>query len=541
MLFNYSITQQIYTASEIGTAGTITSIAFEYTHTSPFSMSGVRVYMKNVDKSSFISGSDMVEIYNSDLVWTGDFSASEAGWITLTLDTPFPYDGTGNLLVCCYDTTAGYPGSSFKFRVSDAPDYLAIDYYSDNYIPDLSDVTSFSGSTVYRSCRNNIRLGITPGDLCPVPTGLATTDITSNSATLGWSDLDPSYNVRYRESATYTEAFSDDFENGLNQWTVYTEGETISDHTDGWFAYDPSSEELDFPAHSGSYCASAWSWMYSPCQADNWLVSPQVPLGGLLKFWVRTSTNFPDSYEVRLSTTGNDISSFTITLQAMSPAPNNDEWNEVTIDLGGYTGNGYIAIHHVGYDMIYLLIDDFSVSTITQPAGAWTTLHADSNSVTLSGLAAGTDYDFQVQGICEGQLTAWSSLCRFTTANEAPQDAVLTVSVDETLGSVLFNGQPIPNNTYNGLVGETVTLTASFVRDNGISGIDASGVSVFAREHGIIVRGAARQQVSVFDVLGRPVAHVHSAADEEYIPLTHPGLYLVKVGTLPADQILILE
>ena len=38
MYFNYSLTQQIYTADEIGMAGTIYSISFEYTNTSAFTM-----------------------------------------------------------------------------------------------------------------------------------------------------------------------------------------------------------------------------------------------------------------------------------------------------------------------------------------------------------------------------------------------------------------------------------------------------------------------------------------------------------------------
>ena len=145
MFYNYSLTQQIYTASEIGTAGTINSISFQYSYTGAFTMNNVKVYMKNVTKSSFTSNTDMVAISSSDLVWSGTFSGNGAGWITLTLDTPFQYDGTSNLLLCCYDSTAGYPGSSYKFCVSTTSGYLAIDYYSDSYIPDLSNITSFSG------------------------------------------------------------------------------------------------------------------------------------------------------------------------------------------------------------------------------------------------------------------------------------------------------------------------------------------------------------------------------------------------------------
>ena len=51
----YSLSQQIYTSDEIGMAGYISSIAFEYIVNESFSMEGVQVYMKNVSKSYFES------------------------------------------------------------------------------------------------------------------------------------------------------------------------------------------------------------------------------------------------------------------------------------------------------------------------------------------------------------------------------------------------------------------------------------------------------------------------------------------------------
>ena len=137
MFYHYSLTQQIYTADEIGMAGSITSIAFEYTNTSSFSMENVQLYMKNVDKDNFETTTDMVDLTDAVLVWEGTFAADGAGWVTLELDTPFEYDGTSNLLVSGFDPTNGYPGSAFKFRTTstttDFPNsYLAIAYYSDS-------------------------------------------------------------------------------------------------------------------------------------------------------------------------------------------------------------------------------------------------------------------------------------------------------------------------------------------------------------------------------------------------------------------------
>ena len=98
--WTYSLTQQIYTAEEIGMEGTINAISFHYANTDAFSIPDIQVYMKNVDKNTFNNNHDMVQVNTSDKVWEGTFSATGEGWITISLDTPFEYDGTSNLLLC---------------------------------------------------------------------------------------------------------------------------------------------------------------------------------------------------------------------------------------------------------------------------------------------------------------------------------------------------------------------------------------------------------------------------------------------------------
>lgn len=169
MYFNYSLTQQIYTAEEINMpdGGTITAISFDYASTGAFSVDGIEVYMKNVSKDHFESSTDMVEVSSSDRVFSGDFSASGAGWATITLDAPFHYDGTSNLLVCLYDPTEGYPGNTYTFRCTSTGNNssdpkLAVTYNSDTYIPDLSNIHTYQGGKALQTYRSNIRLTINP-------------------------------------------------------------------------------------------------------------------------------------------------------------------------------------------------------------------------------------------------------------------------------------------------------------------------------------------------------------------------------------------
>ena len=70
--YNYSFTEQIYTANEIGMAGTINSIAFynsgaEKTRT-------LDLYMKSTTKSTFSSKTDWISMSNSDKVFSGSCS-----------------------------------------------------------------------------------------------------------------------------------------------------------------------------------------------------------------------------------------------------------------------------------------------------------------------------------------------------------------------------------------------------------------------------------------------------------------------------------
>jgi hypothetical protein len=131
MWYNYSLNQQIFTAEEIGSAGTITSISFYYDYTDAFSLPGIKVYMMNIDKNSFESDADIVDMTGTTLVYEGNVSAAGRGWITIELDDEFYYNGNDNLLVCMYDHIYGYPGSSYTYRCTETTDNMSISYYSD--------------------------------------------------------------------------------------------------------------------------------------------------------------------------------------------------------------------------------------------------------------------------------------------------------------------------------------------------------------------------------------------------------------------------
>ncbi|MBO4575315.1 MAG: choice-of-anchor J domain-containing protein [Bacteroidales bacterium] len=163
-LYGYSFTEQVFLASEIGMAGNITSISFKINQAYTSAQTNeYTVWMKNVARETFESNTDIEAVTAADVVFDGtwELPVCEAGeWITLTLDTPFAYDGTSNLLFAMHEKTSGY---STRYFVCTSVTNSGISYYSDSVNPDPYDLGSYTGSKVLRSNRNNIQLDITAG------------------------------------------------------------------------------------------------------------------------------------------------------------------------------------------------------------------------------------------------------------------------------------------------------------------------------------------------------------------------------------------
>ena len=89
------------------------------------------------------------------------------------------------------------------------------------------------------------------------------------------------------------------------------------------------------------------------------------------------------------------------------------------------------------------------------------------------------------------------------------------------------------------------TLTANFVLDSnashGIADVDVAGINVYASEGCIMVRGTKEgMDVRVYDMMGRRVAYSTTAREHD-IHMPTAGVYLVKVGTLPARKVVVIR
>ena len=267
-------------------------------------------------------------------------------------------------------------------------------------------------------------------DTPPTPSNLTVDNITSNSADVHWTGSTDDYNVRYRETSSGSwinmvahlnspgDSFEDGFEDGLDNWTL------IDADGDGR-SWDVGQISGGSP-HGGNKMAFSFSWYGgSALFPDNYLVTPQVELGGTVTFWASAGdlNDYAEHFGIAVSTGSNtDLDDFTMVQEWTMTAKGGGQgdlrgnralgtWRQYSIDLSAYAGQtGYIAIRHFDCtDQFALAVDDFSYIKESM----------SSDGITLEGLDPATTYEVQVQGIYTFGLTEWSESVTFTTDGPA--------------------------------------------------------------------------------------------------------------------------
>jgi len=169
----------------------------------------------------------------------------------------------------------------------------------------------------------------------------------------------------------------EDFEGGAipSDWTIRT-GDTGSYN---WVIYNTG-------AHGGTYCARV-RWESSLIDNDDWLITPPLQLSSTrpdaISFWLgKTSTSWPEDWEVLVSTTDSQISSFSrIDFGDLA----NIGYTQKIYSLDSY-GDAvvYIAVRYVGTNDFYLYADDFIGSPLYVPAEPVVTIENVPTGVRLS-------------------------------------------------------------------------------------------------------------------------------------------------------------
>ena len=454
MDWNYSLSEQIYTSEEIGVGGSITSIAFNYCSSLPFSMSGVQVYLKHTDKNNF-NDMKMVPLSADDKVFEGTFSASGAGWVTIELDTPFEYDGISNLLVCCLDPTPGGFAQYYKFGCHGLSDKKWCCVYDQNTAPSLDGSNMKNGS--FGAARNQIRFNIYPGSFSK-PDNLTVSSYTEEEATLTWttpetdhtitgygyqfkktsdtdwsdevtttgtsgiiSDLtaDTDYDFRVKvlygsNASTYAYShfttatalpYEMGFEKDMGRWSMVDCDENLEYTVESVWGTGRRKEA----AYNGNV---GFQFAYYYEKNPQYLISPRFAgnTAITLSFYYRVSTNIAETIYVGYSTTTNDKDAFTF---GDAITFNSSNWTKYEHTFP--PGARYFAVKYTSNEHI-MYIDDFSFEE-SSPYAKPTTVGYTAVSETEATMAwnkpdGATGFAYQYKKVSDA---AWSAEATLNT------------------------------------------------------------------------------------------------------------------------------
>ena len=187
--YKYSLTQQIYTASELGTAGTITAISFYYNTSTSSNPRSLEIYMSHTPSSTITAWS---MVLSSQRVFSGTYTFNQ-GWNTITLTTPFAYDGSSNLLLTVDDNTGAWTTNSQFYTYSTGAN-RAIYYRNDNTNPDPTGSVSVTVNQLQVNAQmivtkevpsNDGYLSVTPTSLTGFNTVAGTASTAQSVAVIG--------------------------------------------------------------------------------------------------------------------------------------------------------------------------------------------------------------------------------------------------------------------------------------------------------------------------------------------------------------------
>ncbi|HNX00422.1 MAG TPA: hypothetical protein PKK33_03540, partial [Candidatus Cloacimonadota bacterium] len=113
--YNYSSFETIYLQSEIGTQGTINSLAFyKSSGTDVNAITTVTIYMKHTTSTTLATGTYSTTGYTQ--VYSGSYTNSAtSGWMEVTLSTPFLYNNTNNLQILILKGNQSYLSSGYPY------------------------------------------------------------------------------------------------------------------------------------------------------------------------------------------------------------------------------------------------------------------------------------------------------------------------------------------------------------------------------------------------------------------------------------------
>ena len=269
---------------------------------------------------------------------------------------------------------------------------------------------------------------------------------TGTSADVDWTpgENNDGWNLRYRP---YVDVL--DYN---RSWTFpVTGGSSVS--TGGWvlYDYDGDGNNWGYAATSSSgtvtdACLYSQSWISGTgaVTPDNWAVSPEVVLGGTLKFKAKCK-GYTEKLGVYVYQ--GDLSSVSTSKMVqvgsdLTFGSSNTNFAEYTYDLSAFEGHGYVVIRHynctdgwnVYVDDIQVLVPSGNTTAPVEPE--WIYVNNATNPYTINDLTPETTYEVQVQGTGNNTTSDWTDSELFTTHVVTVNPLDIVVAGEDLLNTI---------------------------------------------------------------------------------------------------------
>ncbi|MCQ2275453.1 MAG: fibronectin type III domain-containing protein [Bacteroidales bacterium] len=495
--YRYSLTQQIFTAAEMGfNPQTFNGISFEYSYSSPSTdKNNVNIYLGHTTMSNFSANTDYVPFDSLQLVYSGNLNCQQ-GWNEFSFNAPFNYNGTDNLVVVVDDNSDDYNGSSYTFYTHSTDGVnMCHALFSDSNNPDLTNLSSFSGSNNLYSSRNNIKFHYCDeGSTCAAPS-MMVTNVTDQSAEIVWvagyqetaweleykmsadaswtpygtvysmdeilSNLasNTSYDVRMRSDcgSDYSPWVSASFttECGpINTIPYYVDFETGVVQTSQdkyltcWNRYTSNSSHYAYVGVGSSNAHAGNNYLdfhYTP-SCNVIAIMPAIdatyPVSTLMAdFWLKRTNNNSTMLEVGIMTDDDDYTTF-VPIDTID-IPEIGTYREFMVPFTHYTGTGaYIAFRASNGNSAGFMLDDLTIDyapACDAPAQI-TASNITNESVEITWQAGDQESSWELEYKADSE-TNWTSYGTVYTMDETITNLLANTNYSLRMRSECGNGE----------------------------------------------------------------------------------------------------